>query len=74
MARRGAGCVQEEEGEKGEEGSGSAPAPDPLKRDFSASRTGELFPSDITYIPTFKGWLFLAASPGCVRADAAAFR
>ena len=37
------------------------PAPGPVKRDFSASRPGELFPSDITCIPTFKGWLYLAA-------------
>lgn len=34
--------------------------PDLVKRGFSASRPDELFLADITYIPTFKGWLYLA--------------
>ncbi|MFH1150270.1 MAG: hypothetical protein V1748_07335 [Actinomycetota bacterium] len=36
-------------------------APDLVKRDFSASRPDELWVADITYIPTWEGWLFLAA-------------
>jgi putative transposase len=36
-------------------------APDLVKRDFSAERPNELWVADITYIPTWEGWLFLAA-------------
>ena len=32
-----------------------------LQQDFSASRTDERWVSDITYIPTRQGWLYLAA-------------
>lgn len=36
-------------------------APDLVKRDFRASAPNELWVADITYIPTWEGWLFLAA-------------
>jgi putative transposase len=36
-------------------------APDLVKRDFTATRPDELWVADITYIPTWEGWLFLAA-------------
>ncbi len=36
-------------------------APDLVKRDFTATRPNELWVADITYIPTWEGWLFLAA-------------
>ena len=36
-------------------------APNRLKRDFSASRPNQKWLSDITYIPTLEGWLYLAA-------------
>ena len=36
-------------------------APDLVKRNFTATRPDELWVADITYIPTWEGWLFLAA-------------
>ncbi len=43
-------------------------APDLVKRDFSAERPDELWVADITYIPTWEGWLFLAAViDACIR-------
>jgi putative transposase len=36
------------------------PAPDLLKRDFCASRPNERWVADITYVPTWAGFLFLA--------------
>jgi putative transposase len=36
------------------------PAPDLLNRDFHASRPGEKWVADITYVPTWAGFLFLA--------------
>lgn len=35
-------------------------APDLIKRNFVATRPNELWVADITYIPTWEGWLFLA--------------
>lgn len=41
---------------------GEAPAaPDLVARDFSAERPDELWFADITYVPTWQGWLYLAA-------------
>ena len=37
------------------------PAPNRLKRDFSAQRPNQKWLADITYIPTLEGWLYLAA-------------
>lgn len=39
----------------------AAPAPDLVKRDFSATRPDQTWVADITYVPTHEGWLFLAA-------------
>jgi putative transposase len=39
----------------------AAAAPDLVKRDFTASRPDETWVADITYVPTYEGWLFLAA-------------
>ena len=39
---------------------GSAPAPDLVKRRFRADRPDEVWLADITYIPTWEGWLFLS--------------
>ena len=36
------------------------PAPDLVNRDFSADGTDELWVADITYVPTWAGWLYLA--------------
>lgn len=37
-----------------------APAPDLLKRDFNATRPDQTWVADITYVPTYEGWLFVA--------------
>ena len=37
-----------------------APAPDLVERDFCASRRDELWVADITYVPTWAGFLYLA--------------
>jgi putative transposase len=39
----------------------AASAPDLVNRDFSASRPDETWVADITYVPSYEGWLFLAA-------------
>jgi putative transposase len=39
----------------------TAPAPDLVNRDFSALRPDQTWVADITYVPTYEGWLFLAA-------------
>jgi len=36
-------------------------APDLVRRNFTAASLNELWVADITYIPTWEGWLFLAA-------------
>lgn len=36
------------------------PAPDLVKRDFSAHRPNQLWVADLKYIPTLAGWLYLA--------------
>jgi transposase InsO family protein len=36
------------------------PAPDLIRRDFTAAAPGERFVGDITYLPTGEGWLYLA--------------
>jgi putative transposase len=37
------------------------PAPDLVNRDFTAERPDQTWVADITYVPTYEGWLFLAA-------------
>ena len=39
--------------------------PDLVKRDFSAAAPGEKMVGDITYIPTWQGWLYLATVIDC---------
>ncbi len=40
----------------------AAPAPDVVKRRFTATRPDETWAADITYVPTYQGWLFLACA------------
>ncbi len=41
---------------------GEAPAaPDLVQRDFTADEPNQLWFADITYVPTWQGWLYLAA-------------
>ena len=41
---------------------GEAPAaPDLVRRDFTADEPNQLWFADITYVPTWQGWLYLAA-------------
>jgi transposase InsO family protein len=47
-------------------GQGEAgPIPDLVNRDFSAAKPGDKLVGDITYIPTWEGWLFLATVIDC---------
>jgi transposase InsO family protein len=39
--------------------------PDLLARDFTADAPGQKFVGDITYVPTWEGWLFLATVIDC---------
>ncbi len=41
------------------------PIPDLVNRDFSAEMPGQKMVGDITYIPTWQGWLFLATVIDC---------
>jgi putative transposase len=43
----------------------SGPIPDLVARDFSAAVPGEKMVGDITYIPTWQGWLYLATVIDC---------
>jgi len=43
----------------------SGPIPDLLARDFTADAPGTKMVGDITYIPTWQGWLFLATVIDC---------
>jgi putative transposase len=40
----------------------AGPIPDLVNRDFSAAIPGEKIVGDITYIPTWQGWLYLVAT------------
>ena len=39
--------------------------PDLVRRDFTATAPGEKMVGDITYIPTWQGWLYLATVIDC---------
>jgi putative transposase len=54
VSRRGKRRVRRAEAE-------APAAPDLVRRRFSASKPNELWVADITYVPTWEGWLFLAA-------------
>jgi putative transposase len=43
----------------------AGPIPDLVNRDFTAQVPGEKMVGDITYIPTWEGWLFLATVIDC---------
>jgi transposase InsO family protein len=44
---------------------GAGPVPDLVNRDFTADVPGAKMVGDITYIPTWEGWLFLATVIDC---------
>jgi putative transposase len=43
----------------------AGPIPDLVSRDFTAGKPGEKMVGDITYIPTWEGWLYLALVIDC---------
>jgi putative transposase len=43
----------------------AGPIPDLVNRDFTAAAPGEKMVGDITYIPTWQGWVFLATVIDC---------
>ncbi len=43
----------------------AAPIPDLVGRDFTADAPGQKMVGDITYVPTWQGWLFLATVIDC---------
>jgi putative transposase len=43
----------------------AGPIPDLVNRDFSAAAPGEKMVGDITYIPTWEGWVYLATVIDC---------
>jgi transposase InsO family protein len=43
----------------------AGPIPDLVSRDFSADAPGRKMVGDITYIPTWEGWLYLATVIDC---------
>lgn len=47
------------------DGDATAPLPDLVCRDFTAGRPGEKLVGDITYIPTWQGWVYLATVIDC---------
>lgn len=44
---------------------GASPIPDLVHRDFTADAPGQKMVGDITYIPTWEGWLYLATVIDC---------
>ncbi|MEV0809695.1 DDE-type integrase/transposase/recombinase [Micromonospora sp. NPDC050200] len=40
----------------------AAPAPDLIRRNFTADAPGQRLVGDITYLPTAEGWLYLATT------------
>ena len=43
----------------------AGPIPDLVNRDFSAGKPGEKMVGDITYVPTWEGWVYLALVIDC---------
>jgi len=43
----------------------AAPIPDLVGRDFTADAPGKVFVGDITYVPTWEGWLYVALVIDC---------
>ena len=52
-------------GEPDREGRHRGPIPDLVEQDFKADAPGEKMVGDITYIPTWEGWLYLATVIDC---------
>jgi putative transposase len=48
-----------------EQDGAAGPIPDLVSRDFSAEKPGQKMVGDITYIPTWEGWLYLATVIDC---------
>jgi putative transposase len=48
-----------------EQDAAAAPVPDRVSRDFTAEEPGQKMVGDITYIPTWQGWLYLATVIDC---------
>jgi transposase InsO family protein len=48
-----------------EQAAAAGPIPDLVSRDFTAAAPGEKMVGDITYIPTWEGWLYLATVIDC---------
>jgi transposase InsO family protein len=48
-----------------EQDGAAPPVPDLVNRDFTAERPGRKMVGDITYIPTWEGWVFLATVIDC---------
>jgi len=48
-----------------EQDGNAGPIPDLVNRDFTAEKPGEKMVGDITYIPTWEGWLYLATVIDC---------
>jgi putative transposase len=48
-----------------EQDGSAGPIPDLVNRDFTAERPGQKMVGDITYIPTWQGWVYLATVIDC---------
>jgi putative transposase len=48
-----------------EQDGAAAPIPDLVSRDFTAGKPGQKMVGDITYIPTWQGWVYLATVIDC---------
>jgi putative transposase len=48
-----------------EQDSAAGPVPDLVNRDFTAGKPGQKMVGDITYVPTWQGWVFLATVIDC---------
>jgi putative transposase len=48
-----------------EQDGAAAPVPDLVNRDFTAGKPGQKMVGDITYIPTWEGWVYLATVIDC---------
>src|SRR5680860_1721685 len=53
-------CTDARAGAGGLPAGASGPIPDLVERDFTAEAPGTKMVGDITYIPTWEGWLYLA--------------
>jgi putative transposase len=48
-----------------EQDGAAGPIPDLVNRDFTAAEPGQKMVGDITYIPTWQGWVYLATAVDC---------